>query len=165
MQIRAARPDDETTLHALGDESNHELNFTPYEQSAFATELLKDHIALVAESAGEIIGNVYAATPGSEHGFVFGLYVVRSSRRQGVARALMAAVAEELQRQGRRFVVLSVETLNAPARAMYDAMGLRRPGSDTPCRGRGSTQGSFLNIRAVDGRDLRSLPRRNLLGC
>lgn len=123
MRIRAAGPDDETTLQGFWDESNRELNFTPYEQSAFAAELLTDHIALVAESAGEIIGSVYAATPGTDHGFVFGLYVVPSLRRQGVARALTAAVAEELQRQGRRFVVLSVDTPNTPARAMYDAMG------------------------------------------
>lgn len=123
MQIRAARPEDATKLQALWDDSNRELSFAPYEQSAFSTDLLTDHIALVAEQAGAVIGSVYAALPGADHGFVFGLYVVPSSRRQGVARALMTAVAEELQRHGRQFAVLSVDTPNAPARAMYEAMG------------------------------------------
>jgi ribosomal protein S18 acetylase RimI-like enzyme len=122
MRIRPATPNDATTLRALWDDSNRELESTPYAQSAFASELLTDQIALVAEEAEEIIGSVYAATPGAEHGFVFGLYVVPSSRRRGVARALVS-VAEELQRQGRRFVVLSVDGPNAPARAMYEAMG------------------------------------------
>jgi ribosomal protein S18 acetylase RimI-like enzyme len=123
MRIRPATLDDEPTLRALWDESGRELDFTPYEQTAFSAELLTDHIALVAEDSGVVVGSVYAATPGVEHGFVFGLYVVPSSRRQGVARALMAAVAEELQRQARRFVVLSVDTPNLPARAMYEALG------------------------------------------
>jgi ribosomal protein S18 acetylase RimI-like enzyme len=123
MRIRPARRDDETTLRTLWDGSNSELDFLPYEQSVFSSELLTDSIALVAEEAGEIIGSVYAATPGVEHGFVFGLYVVPSSRRQGVARSLMAAVGKELRSRGRRFVVLSVDTPNAPARAMYEAMG------------------------------------------
>jgi ribosomal protein S18 acetylase RimI-like enzyme len=123
MRIRPARRDDETTLRTLWDGSNSELDFLPYEQSVFSSELLTDSIALVAEEAGEIIGSVYAATPGVEHGFVFGLYVVPSSRRQGVARSLMAAVGKELRSRGRRVVVLSVDTPNAPARAMYEAMG------------------------------------------
>lgn len=123
MRIRPARRDNETTLRTLWDDSNSELDFLPYEQSVFSSELLTGSISLVAEEAGEIIGSVYAATPGVEHGFVFGLYVVPSSRRQGVARALMAAVVKELRSRGRRFVVLSVDTLNAPARAMYEAMG------------------------------------------
>jgi ribosomal protein S18 acetylase RimI-like enzyme len=51
------------------------------------------------------------------------LYVVLSSRRQGVGRALMVAVADELRIRGRRFVVLSVDTSNAFARAMYEELG------------------------------------------
>jgi ribosomal protein S18 acetylase RimI-like enzyme len=123
MRIRPATLSDEFNLRALWDESNREVTSAPYEQSSFAPELLTDHISLVAEEADELVGSVYAAMPGPEHGFVFGLYVVLSSRRQGVGRALMVAVADELRIRGRRFVVLSVDTSNAFARAMYEELG------------------------------------------
>ena len=110
-------------MRALWNAAERELDFTPYPQSEFGPELLADHVVLVAEAGGEIVGSVYVATPGPEHGFVFGLYVVPAARRQGIARALMTAAAEELREQGRRYVVLSVDTPNAEARAMYEALG------------------------------------------
>ncbi len=123
MEIRRATAADEPSLRALWDAAERELDFTPYAQAGFTPELLADHIVHVAEAGGEIVGSVYAAMPGPEHGFVFGLYVVPAARRQGIARALMAAAAEELRKQGRDYVVLSVDTPNAPARAMYEALG------------------------------------------
>jgi len=123
MLIRRATLDDELSLRSLWDDSNRELDFTPYPQSKFASELVTDHVALVAEDDGAIVGTVYAALPSDEHGFVFGLYVVPVARRQGIARALMRAVAEELHQQQRQFVVLSVDTPNDPARAMYERLG------------------------------------------
>jgi ribosomal protein S18 acetylase RimI-like enzyme len=123
VRVRRATADDTHILRGFWEDSNRELDFTPYAQSAFAAELLTDHIALVAEDAGAIIGCVYAATPGDDHGFAFGLYVFPARRRQGVARALIAATADELKRRGRRFLVLSVDTPNGPARSMYEALG------------------------------------------
>jgi ribosomal protein S18 acetylase RimI-like enzyme len=121
--IRSATPADEEILRSLWDDSNHELEFTPYPQSEFAAELITDHIALVAEDDGAVIGTVYAAMPGEEHGFVFGLYVIPSARRRGIARSLMVAVTKELGDRSRRFVVLSVDSPNTSARALYERMG------------------------------------------
>lgn len=57
------------------------MNFAPYPPSEFAPELLTNHIALVAEDAGEVVGCVYAAAPSDDHGFVFGLRSDTSRQR------------------------------------------------------------------------------------
>ncbi len=61
--------------------------------------------------------------PSDEHGFVFGLYVIPSSRGRGVATALMVAGATQLERQRRRYIVLTVDPPNASARVMYEQFG------------------------------------------
>ena len=54
---------------------------------------------------------------------MFGLYTVPAARHRGVARALMRSIAVALRDQGRRYVVLSVDTPNESARALYDRLG------------------------------------------
>jgi ribosomal protein S18 acetylase RimI-like enzyme len=54
---------------------------------------------------------------------VFGLYTRPEARRRGVAKALMRAIASVLRDEGRRYVVLSVDTPNEKARALYDRLG------------------------------------------
>jgi ribosomal protein S18 acetylase RimI-like enzyme len=61
--------------------------------------------------------------PSDHFGFVFGLYVRPEHRRRGYARDLMRAVAEALRQDGKRYVVLSVDTPNAAARSLYEHLG------------------------------------------
>ena len=72
---------------------------------------------------------VYVNLASESFGFVFGLYVRPEARRRGIARALMRAVAEALRDEGREYVVLSVDTPNDAARALYEGL---RPVSRTP---------------------------------
>ena len=44
-------------------------------------------------------------------------------RGAGLARRLMNRIAVELRDDGRRYIVLSVDTANAAARALYDDLG------------------------------------------
>jgi ribosomal protein S18 acetylase RimI-like enzyme len=123
MQIRRATEADVDTMRRLWDEFTAEGTFTPYPGNAFEPALVTDHVALVAEEEGEAVGTVYANVSSPHFGYVFGLYTQPSARRQGVARALMRSVAAVLRDQGRRYVVLSVDTPNETARAFYEQLG------------------------------------------
>jgi ribosomal protein S18 acetylase RimI-like enzyme len=105
------------------DEFTAEATFTPYPGSAFDPSLVTKHIALVAEEGNRVVGTVYANTTSAHFGYVFGLYTRPDARRRGVAKALMRAIAEVLRQEGRRYVVLSVDTPNEQARALYEQLG------------------------------------------
>jgi ribosomal protein S18 acetylase RimI-like enzyme len=123
MQIRRATEADVDTMRRLWDEFTAEGTFTPYPGNAFEPALVTDHVALVAEEGGEAVGTVYANVSSPHFGYVFGLYTRPATRRRGVARALMRSIAAVLRDQGRRYVVLSVDTPNESARAFYEQLG------------------------------------------
>jgi ribosomal protein S18 acetylase RimI-like enzyme len=123
MEIRRATADDEAVMRSLWDEFTAEATYTPYPGSPFSASLVADHLAFLAEDAGTPAGCVYAATPSEHFGFVFGLYVRPPARRRGLARRLMRTVGEALRAEGRRYVLLSVDTPNAAAQALYDNLG------------------------------------------
>jgi ribosomal protein S18 acetylase RimI-like enzyme len=123
VQIRRATDADTDVMRQLWDEFAAEGAFTPYPGSPFEPALLTDHVALVAEEAGEAVGTVYANLSSPHFGFVFGLYTRRQARRRGVGQALMRSIAAVLRDEGRRYVVLSVDTPNESARTFYDHLG------------------------------------------
>jgi ribosomal protein S18 acetylase RimI-like enzyme len=123
MEIRRATEADLRVMRRLWTEFTAEATFTPYPGSAFDPSLVTKHIALVAEEDDRILGTVYANTASDHFGYVFGLYTRPDARRRGVARALMRAMAAVLQEAGRRYVVLSVDTPNEKARALYERLG------------------------------------------
>src|SRR5262249_45756850 len=98
-------------------------HYTPYPPSAFDPALVRDHVALLAEEDGEVVGTLYANLSTPHFAYVFGVYTVPRARGRGVGRALMRAIAEHVHEQGREYVVLSVDTPNEAARAFYDSLG------------------------------------------
>ena len=66
---------------------------------------------------------MYANLATEHFGYVFGLYVRPEARRRGVAHALMRAIAAVLREEGREYVLLSVDTPNAPALELYRQLG------------------------------------------
>ena len=123
MEIRRATEADLNVMRRLWNDFTAEATFTPYPGSAFDPSLVTKHIALVAEDEGNIVGTVYANTASRDFGYVFGLYTRPDARRRGVAKALMRAIASVLRDEGRRYVVLSVDTPNEKARALYERLG------------------------------------------
>lgn len=123
MQIRRATEADADAMRRLWDDFSAEAHYTPYPSAPFELALLTDHVALVAEDAGEPVGTVYANVSSPHFGFVFGLYTRPEARRRGVARALMREIAVVLRDEGREHVVLSVDTPNDGARAFYERLG------------------------------------------
>jgi ribosomal protein S18 acetylase RimI-like enzyme len=123
MKIRRATHADLDVMRRAWDEFTAEATFTPYPGSAFDPSLVTKHIALVAEEGNRVVGTVYANTTSAHFGYVFGLYTRPDARRRGVAKALMRAIAQVLRQEGRRYVVLSVDTPNEQARALYEQLG------------------------------------------
>ena len=121
--IRRAVEADLELMERLWDAFTTEATFTPYPGSPFDRSLVTDHLALVAEEEGAVVGTVYVNTSSTDFGYVFGLYVVPAARRRGIARSLMQEVARLLSQQGRPYVVLSVDTPNEEARSFYARLG------------------------------------------
>jgi ribosomal protein S18 acetylase RimI-like enzyme len=123
VEIRRATEADIDVMRRLWDEFTAETTYTPYPGNPFEPALVTRNIALVAEEDGEAVGTVYAGMPSPQFGFVFGLYTRAAARRRGVGRALMREIANVLQREGRSYIVLSVDTPNAGAREFYERLG------------------------------------------
>lgn len=121
--VRRATEADIPLMRRLWDEFSTEAHYTPYPSSPFDPVLVRDHLALVAEEDGEIVGTLYANLSTPHFGYVFGVYTVPRARGRGVGRALMRAAAERLREQGREYVVLSVDTPNEGAREFYAHLG------------------------------------------
>ncbi len=110
-------------MRALWDEGVVEANYTPFASQPFTTHLITERIALLALENGEPVGTVYANLTHEQAAVVFGLYVRPAARRRGIARALMVAIAEALQTEGRTYIQLSVDRPNTAARSLYKTMG------------------------------------------
>jgi ribosomal protein S18 acetylase RimI-like enzyme len=123
VEIRRATEADLDAMGALWEEFTAEATFTPYPGSPFEPALVTDHVALLAEHDGEILGTVYLNTQSPYFGYVYGLYTRPAARRQGVALALMRSAAAYLKKHGREYVILSVDTPNDGARVFYDRLG------------------------------------------
>jgi len=70
------------------------------------------------------------AVPGETN--LIAMYVASRARRQQVGERLVQAVLDEARRRGHRRVFLQVTDSNAPARALYERMGFRLTGEQTP---------------------------------
>src|SRR2546425_4490531 len=77
---------------------------------------------LVAERQGVVAGYVVAHSAADE-GEILNLGVAPAHRRQGIGRALVERVLQELAGLGVRTVYLEVRASNASARRLYESLG------------------------------------------
>lgn len=78
--------------------------------------------SVVAERGGELIGQALLSRRG-ERGWVSAVGTVPAARRQGAARAMMAALLANARRIGLREVILEVISENQRAHALYLDLG------------------------------------------
>lgn len=69
-----------------------------------------------------------AAWTAADEAEILALAVTTAARRRGYARDLVAAAIAEAGRRGARALFLEVGAGNAPARALYQALGFRQTG-------------------------------------
>ena len=95
--------------------------------AAMLREELGKGIFLVAEQDGAAVGYVGYQTVLDE-GYITNVAVSPDCRRQGIGRALVAALKARAAQAGLAFVTLEARASNAPAIALYEGAGFRRVG-------------------------------------
>ena len=131
--IRRPGPGDAAALLALVSALNRDqgdldlLTETQLHDDIIANPMM---IAMVAELDGALVGYATAhatyETGHAERGLYVGdLYVAPAHRRQGIARALLAAVARAGLARGARHLWLTAKATNTAAHAFYRRLGSR----------------------------------------
>ena len=97
----------------------------PWSENSVASEL-KNKLALwlVAEEDGSVAGYIGAQTCGDESD-VMNVAVHPDFRRRGIGEGLVAALEEELKKQGSQQLTLEVRVSNESAKALYSKLGFR----------------------------------------
>jgi GNAT superfamily N-acetyltransferase len=80
--------------------------------------------SLLLERAGEIVAYAYAQRFDPERAHLSHLVVAPAARGQGLGRTILLAMAARLRAEGRVRWSLNVKVENAPARRLYEALGL-----------------------------------------
>ena len=128
MTIRKADKADLDVLHELWDEFQAEVPEEEHYRESWDEALpdveryIAKDVALVAEADGSVIGFALAKPENARVGYVSDVYVRPDFRRQGVARALMAAAAAALEVE---LLSLTVGVENEEARTAYRRLGFR----------------------------------------
>ena len=134
LSIRAAGPGDASRLVAMihafaGDVAES----ATVESGAVVRQALgPDRVVttLLAETDGQAVGFAmfypsFLLFSGTRGLLLTDLFVEASHRRRGIARALMAAVAERCRGEGGQWIQWEVWRKNPPALAFYDRIGAR----------------------------------------
>jgi ribosomal-protein-alanine N-acetyltransferase len=113
VRVRSARPDDRDAIAAIQATSPEASNWDP-----FAYEVA------VAERDGAVVGFLVTRSVAPDEIEILNLAVSPTSRRQGVATALLTALLDGVHGN----IFLEVRESNAPARQLYESMGFAATG-------------------------------------
>ena len=113
-------------LRSLGDPGSFGLNAEQYLRDGFGENAALS--GLIAELDGEVVGFLlycrgYDLDLGGRIIHIVDLFVRETARRQGVARALMEAVAKICRRAGGQQLLWAVYTPNTLAKDFYEKLG------------------------------------------
>lgn len=101
---------------------------TPWSEQSIAQELHNPlSLWLLAVEGESLAGYVGSQTVMGETDMM-NLAVAPQRRRQGIGRRLVEELTARLARMGSRSLTLEVRASNAPARALYEAMGFAQTG-------------------------------------
>lgn len=100
----------------------------PWSQQSIASELQNPlSLWLVAQEGQTLLGYVGSQTCLDETDMM-NIAVSPTSRRQGVARALIEALVSALRERGSKQLTLEVRASNGPARQLYESLGFLQVG-------------------------------------
>ena len=152
MNIRPATVDDSAALarvpYAHIFPRDYLDHFTCQEQEQDWRELIGagiEDVLLVAEDdsgalTGYALGRPVCTRIAPYDAELVAMHVRRSHQRQRIGRALVAAMAQELQARGGTALMLWALEENGPARAFYEALGGKMIGSKTTDLGEGDVE-------------------------
>jgi ribosomal protein S18 acetylase RimI-like enzyme len=123
MNVREATQADEPTLLAFTEAIFAENWDRPWPQPEVTPKLFEGKLVLLAEDDGELAGYAFGDVDQRGHAHVNIVYVVPERRRQGVAKALVAAFGERARAQGIEHLTLDVATRNDAGREAWRRLG------------------------------------------
>ena len=131
--IRSATRDDAASIAALGRALNvHQKDpVEHFDEDAVIRDGFGDdpHFeGFIAERDGEALGytlfhTAYETGQAARGLYMVDLYVKETAQRQGIGRALVAAVARTAKDRGKSFVWWATKDWNAEAQAFYRSLG------------------------------------------
>jgi ribosomal-protein-alanine N-acetyltransferase len=128
---------------------------TAWNEAAMAELLsMPGSFGIVAQIGDQPVGLVVALAVGTE-AEILTLGVLPASRRRGVARRLLASVADRLTRAGCQRLLLEVAEDNVAARSLYGTLGFAEIGHRPSYYGRsaGTATAAIVLARALDRRE------------
>ncbi len=100
----------------------------PWSENSLSSELENPlSLWLTAVDREKLLGYIGSQTCGEESDMM-NLAVVPETRGKGIAKALLSALEEQLQRNGSHSLTLEVRASNMPAISLYEKDGFQRVG-------------------------------------
>lgn len=100
----------------------------PWTETQMAEELSFEGARLFVVRRGDAIAGLAAFQLAADEASLNTVTIDPAFRRQGAARALLCGALEALKAEGAAMCFLEVRSQNAPALALYDALGFSRAG-------------------------------------
>src|SRR6478736_609922 len=123
MNVREATAADEPTLLAFTEAIFAENWDRPWGPPEVTPKMFDGKLAFLAEDDGEPVGYAFGELGPLGNAHVNTVYVVPERRRQGVAKALLAAFGERARKEGIEHLTLDVATRNEAGRAAWRRLG------------------------------------------
>ena len=123
MNIREATAADEPTLIALTEAIFGENWDRPWPPPEVTPQMFEGKLVLLAEDDGEPAGYAFGDVDQRGHAHVNIVYVVPDRRRQGVAKALLAAFGDRAREAGLEHLTLDVASRNDVGREAWRRLG------------------------------------------
>jgi ribosomal protein S18 acetylase RimI-like enzyme len=123
MNVREATAADEPTLLEFTRAIWAENWDRPWRSPELTPKMFEGKLVLLADDEGEPAGYAFGELDPHGYAHVNIVYVVPERRRQGVAKALLAAFAARAREQGIEHLTLDVATRNDAGRAAWRRLG------------------------------------------
>ena len=123
MNVRQATAADEQILLAFTRAIWAENWDRPWRPPELTAGMFEGKLVLLAEDEGDAIGYAFGELDPQGYAYVNIIYVVPERRRQGVAKALLAAFGERARELGIEHLTLDVATRNEAGRAAWRRLG------------------------------------------
>jgi GNAT superfamily N-acetyltransferase len=123
MNVREATAADEQILLAFTRAIWAENWDRPWRPPELTADMFEGKLVLLAEDDGDTIGYAFGELDPQSYAHVNIIYVVPERRRQGVAKALLAAFGERARELGIEHLTLDVATRNEAGRAAWRRLG------------------------------------------
>lgn len=121
--VKPMRPEDLAVCAAIEQHAPD-----PWTEAQMAEELSFEGARLFVVRRGDAIAGLAAFQLAADEASLNTVTIDPAFRRQGAARALLCGALEALKAEGAAMCFLEVRSQNAPALALYDALGFSRAG-------------------------------------